>query len=1742
MGCGKYVGRVGALAVALGVGGVIANSQGVAWADSEGGAQAGAHSSSSAGPAGKGGSGRPAASRSATKSVGSGRASANRGTGTPATTAAAVDRLNLPVLKDVPQSTSVTSRSARSIDTPSVSAGDTAFPQPAEPSVSSVAARAPQIQATPSEAGVKTVPVLLTAAATAGGDAFSATPGRGGRPQSPLLAAIWGFVRRVERTWFNQTPATDHTTAENVQVDARHVVGYLDPTDADDDAVTYTATTTKGGTIAFDPNTAGQFTYTAPDAWDGATVWSDSVTFTVSDAGSLGHVHGLLGLFTGGGHNVVKTATITVAPGRDPVVNQDGSVSGSVLADNDTLTYTLEPNSVDTALGMVSLDTASGQWTFTPSEQARSATSGPATVTFTILAGDGEHITPISFTAPITHQTTPGPDPDPNPIPDPGPGSEQPTIPLPGAATVAGQIVTGEDGSVVQASYDQTANKSYVTIVDATGTPRTSAALPGSAVGDPVPGPGGKVFQQTFDESDGTTYLSVVGPTGATITVPVPGEVSGRIIVDSSGRAFLTSVVAAPVVARSFAARSAAAVDVVPRAAAATTFAESLPTPGSQTFVTMTLADGTIATIGPIPGIALGDLVVGANGTAYQTTYIYDQPNNTAQTYVSAITSDGHLTTTEPPISGIPQGQLVVGPTGTAYQAGYDWDAGTGAKHAFMTAVDPDGAVRTLFTVDGMGANLVTGADGTRYLLSYDDVADQSFLVAVSPDEDVTISRAIPGSPIGAPAVTTGGAVYQTTTAFSPGNGWSSHVTTFGPDGTTTIHDLPGDNADGGAQVDADGFAYQASVDYASEQSYITVVKPDGTVIDSLPLPGVPNDDAGLHMSPGGNVYLVTDANTPAGAHLTYVVAVGPDGTATVSDPLPGSPVPGSTLFGPDGTAHLTSYTFDGAGQQTYVTTIGTDGIAHTKLVPGQAFPAVLIDSDGVVYQTTVDDTSGQTFVTVIKPDGTTLPSFTLPGAPSNNPLVLAPDGTVYLTTNRTDPATGGREVYVATVFADGSVRAAAPVAGDAPQGVVIGADGTVYQNTGTKALVLDPSSWTLHRPPATGTPAYTITAANSQQGTVTGLVNATDPDGDALGYSGQPNDAGTLVVNPATGGWTFTPSEDARAGAYYGTASATAYFTILVTDGDYVLPISVTAPVSPAKGAAIALPPGATPSDPVFVAADGTTYQTSYNSGSQLTYLTVIRPDGSAYTNGAMPGGKIDHPFAGASGRSYLLTINGSQAYFNVVGTDGGITTVPVTGQAIDGIVVGADGTGYLTSFTSSSSTPGGGGGGGLGGNGGDGGLLGGGGGPGGNGGGGGGVTTYTTYVTVVDVDGISHLSSPIDGLPNGVLRIAPDGSAFLTTATTTGQTYVTVLDSTGGSHTTGALAGAAAGGVLFASNGAVYQSTYSYGGPTYVTIVDSMANYHTSDPLTGQPTGQPLVDANGNLRQTTQDSNQTYLYAVDSTGAVVSLTVIQGVPANGPVLGSDGTLYQTVIVDNNGNLETFVAVIQPGGTVVTTGIPGTPRFGMQLDQRGGAYQVTSADPGTGEVETYLTRVDPNGTTYVTAPLPGVAAEGTHYVTSAGVTYQTTSTDLQTYVTVVGTDGVPHTTPISGAPYGFRLVVGADGSVYQTTVDQDSKLTYVTVIRPDGGVGTSTAIAGLPVELGLVIAPDGSAYQTTYSYDAAAGTYRTRVFAVGGDGVVRSSGPLSGSGRGGVVTGGDGTLYQTTELLTSILNPATWS
>ena len=183
------------------------------------------------------------------------------------------------------------------------------------------------------------------------------------------------------------------------------ITGAITATDADSDALTYTASTPGKGAVTVNPD--GTFTYTptaaarhAASAQDATgPVYQDTFAVTVSD----GH----------GGSKVIPL-TVPITPFNSAPVGgtavlgtpdaKTGAVTGTLGAadaDGDTLTWFQNANPAN---GSVTIN-ADGTFTYTPTDAARAAaaTGGPTTDTIGAVASDGHgSYVPVTATVPIT--------------------------------------------------------------------------------------------------------------------------------------------------------------------------------------------------------------------------------------------------------------------------------------------------------------------------------------------------------------------------------------------------------------------------------------------------------------------------------------------------------------------------------------------------------------------------------------------------------------------------------------------------------------------------------------------------------------------------------------------------------------------------------------------------------------------------------------------------------------------------------------------------------------------------------------------------------------------------------------------------------------------------------------------------------------------------------------------------------------------------------------------------------------------------------------------------------------------------------------------------------------------------------------------------------------------------------------------------------------------------------------------
>lgn len=225
------------------------------------------------------------------------------------------------------------------------------------------------------------------------------TPPAAVAAQNPLGWGLLAWVRRAAR---NPAPALTYDTGQTTQL-GDTVTGRLgDGTTAGDFVYSATAPV-NGGSVSIDDS--GRFTYTAPDEL-AETGGTDSFTVTVTDAGNAARIRPALST---PGVGRVASATISlsfdafnrapVAGTPDftlgPVEHSTGAVPGQLHVsdpDHDALSYTVLGGPTQ---GVVDLNSATGAFTYTPTPADRHEASAeqapPADLSddFSVTVDDG---------------------------------------------------------------------------------------------------------------------------------------------------------------------------------------------------------------------------------------------------------------------------------------------------------------------------------------------------------------------------------------------------------------------------------------------------------------------------------------------------------------------------------------------------------------------------------------------------------------------------------------------------------------------------------------------------------------------------------------------------------------------------------------------------------------------------------------------------------------------------------------------------------------------------------------------------------------------------------------------------------------------------------------------------------------------------------------------------------------------------------------------------------------------------------------------------------------------------------------------------------------------------------------------------------------------------------------------------------------------------------------------------------
>jgi Glycosyl hydrolases family 16 len=322
-----YIGRVGGLAIALGIGAVLAGGIGVAAAD-ESGSDGGASSSSSSSATGSSGS------------TSSGSPSASDSKATPKSSSAESDTEKDTTKQDDTEKDDTEKDTTKQDDTKKVDT-DTADEDAAEvaPTGSKSGSSSPGTVADESDDDEKisappdssdssdTAPGALAAAAAVGSAKTTPTSGSSTvkaaaatgtvEPLATAAAVIPKAAKnpvgllfvKMRQIFFNKTPTVRFDPSESVTNADGSITGKVHMNDADGDKLTVRVRDIlNGGVVAVDAN--GNFQYWAGDDFEQAAS-TDRFIVTVSDAGNGIKFHGVMGLFVPG-YGEKASTTVTV--------------------------------------------------------------------------------------------------------------------------------------------------------------------------------------------------------------------------------------------------------------------------------------------------------------------------------------------------------------------------------------------------------------------------------------------------------------------------------------------------------------------------------------------------------------------------------------------------------------------------------------------------------------------------------------------------------------------------------------------------------------------------------------------------------------------------------------------------------------------------------------------------------------------------------------------------------------------------------------------------------------------------------------------------------------------------------------------------------------------------------------------------------------------------------------------------------------------------------------------------------------------------------------------------------------------------------------------------------------------------------------------------------------------------------------------------------------------------------------
>lgn len=1057
-------------------------------------------------------------------------------------------------------------------------------------------------------------------------------------PVPDLIAGAWVGLRKLNYTLFNSRP-TLHPNSFTENPDSGAITGNLGGVDVDGDVITYRVTAAPAhGTVEINHDDS-TYIYT-PDATFAHVGGTDSFTVTAADdADNPRHSHIVTDLRTrlmrilswfglaNPPASSTKTIALTVAPVNTAptlaveIGDPDPDTGAIVItphttdADGDPVTVTLvaaptsdiallsraaltgDPArtaastaaSSPTAKGSVAAN-GDGTYTYTPTSQARldaHTSVGDDTDLLTVTAIDGQGGTTTSALAVPVHPAA--------------------AVLLGTVQLTSGDVAYGPDGTAYQTSTDNDTT-SVLVITTADPTTPTTLTLTGTPTGGMVFSPDGSAFQTTSATAGGqtTTYVTqIIAPdttysatlSGSPVGAPVFN--AGSLYQSTSASGFTTVWVVTPndpsdVFASGPLSAIGSGVQGSPTGGLTfgpdgTAYQQFATTSNGDTTTTLLVlsqddasSDDSFGGFDPgngtqsanilLTGGVQGDLLFGPDGTAY---VYHGADSNSADATLTLITfGDSGFATATAAAAGDLIGGVLFGPDGTAYQ---NYRTADGASQ--VLAIDPSDPANTVpIDVPGYGY-LVFGSDGTAYQTPDGGGGeDQTTITVIDPTDPAhptTFNLAGPSR--GPVLVGPDGTAYQQSEFNNPDGSTSTQVLVFDPsdptDPTSAIY-------------------YTSSNLLTPNTSSPVVAGPNGYAYQSAAfVPESWNGDVGTPDPYSGTVIISADAGV-----LGEIYFVNFTGLRNIADPADSTGpdaidyTVGDYIFYNGSTWEKLDITGQSGDTVTQLAVINPDKPAEPSIVylAGDLDGPVVVAPDGTIYlagnnQVVVFDATDPTDSTVV--------DFEI----NQIGLVYGPEGTIYQTgsfqASDSSPATTTVKVIAPTDPANATVTT---MPGSANDVVLIGTDGSLYQHTNggsedapiSYITVIDPSN-----------PAGATTLE------IAGFSNANvvfGPDGTAY----EQTSTHLLVIDPTDPSNAITLELTGNpVGGLVFSSGGTAYQTIS-TDG--TTQVTVINPVGTANPATVNLTGNA---DGAIVAAnDSIAYQlVTTGAGADTTYTLAV-------------------------------------------------------------------------------------------------------------------------------------------------------------------------------------------------------------------------------------------------------------------------------------------------------------------------------------------------------------------------------------------------------------------------------------------------------------------------------------------------------------------------------------------------------